>query len=61
MKQRKNSEEAVDTILTVCSFSQTLKKSNLCGNFSLKHAPVSFTHVFDNIYVSLLMYALFMN
>lgn len=35
MKKQKTSEEAVDSV------PQTLKKSNLCGNFSLKHAPVS--------------------
>lgn len=44
MKQRKTSEEAVDTTLTGCSLPQTLKKSNLCGNFSLKHAPCEHKH-----------------
>jgi len=34
MKKQKTSEEAADSV------PQTLKKSNLCGNFSLKHAPL---------------------
>ena len=43
MKQKKASEEAVDTSLSGCSLPHTLKMSNLCGNFSLKQAPVSVT------------------
>lgn len=38
MKQQKASE---DIAHINCALPQTLKKSNLCGNFSLKHAPVS--------------------
>ncbi|XP_024374439.1 histone-lysine N-methyltransferase ASHH3 isoform X2 [Physcomitrium patens] len=41
MKQQKASE---DIAHINCALPQTLKKSNLCGNFSLKHAPLQHRH-----------------
>ncbi|KAG0578310.1 hypothetical protein KC19_4G013600 [Ceratodon purpureus] len=43
MKQLNVKEDAAET-LTNCGLSQTLKKSNLCGNVSLKHAPIKRRH-----------------